>query len=252
MQNSPAGQRRSPARWAGSSPSPRPYPDLKANQNMMQLSEELTSTENKVAFSRQAYNDSVMTYNTAARRSRQHLSRACSTSRRRRYSRSRRSTPRRGKRRRSSSEPSAVMNFFEHQRRQGTTLRLVALFVSPWWPLVAAIDRAVVIAIAYEDVETGDLGLLIVVTVVTAPIIGVAHALQDARAAAGRCGRRRSLGGRPGHPTTTDPSRGGCVNIVEEMALASGVPVPRVFVLPQSRASTPSPRASPRPTRRSR
>ena len=40
------------------------YPDLKANQNMMQLSEELTSTENKVAFSRQAFNDSVMHYNT--------------------------------------------------------------------------------------------------------------------------------------------------------------------------------------------
>lgn len=40
------------------------YPDLKANQNMMQLSEELTSTENKVAFSRQAYNDAVMQYNT--------------------------------------------------------------------------------------------------------------------------------------------------------------------------------------------
>ncbi len=41
------------------------YPDLKANQNMMQLSEELTSTENKVSFARQAYNDAVMTYNTA-------------------------------------------------------------------------------------------------------------------------------------------------------------------------------------------
>lgn len=40
------------------------YPDLKANQNMMQLSEELTSTENRVAFSRQAFNDSVMAYNT--------------------------------------------------------------------------------------------------------------------------------------------------------------------------------------------
>ncbi|MGC1211689.1 MAG: LemA family protein [Micromonospora sp.] len=39
------------------------YPDLKANQNMMQLSEELTSTENRVAFARQAYNDAVMTYN---------------------------------------------------------------------------------------------------------------------------------------------------------------------------------------------
>lgn len=40
------------------------YPDLKANQNMSQLMEELTSTENKIAFARQAYNDSVMTYNT--------------------------------------------------------------------------------------------------------------------------------------------------------------------------------------------
>ena len=39
------------------------YPDLKANQNMMQLSEELTSTENRVAFARQAYNDSVMSFN---------------------------------------------------------------------------------------------------------------------------------------------------------------------------------------------
>ena len=40
------------------------YPDLKANENMMQLTEELTSTENRVAFSRQAYNDQVMEYNT--------------------------------------------------------------------------------------------------------------------------------------------------------------------------------------------
>ncbi|MEX0680027.1 MAG: LemA family protein [Balneolales bacterium] len=41
------------------------YPDLKANQNMMQLSEELSSTENKVAYARQSFNDAVMTYNTA-------------------------------------------------------------------------------------------------------------------------------------------------------------------------------------------
>jgi len=40
------------------------YPDLKADQTMMQLSEELTSTENRVAFARQSYNDSVMSYNT--------------------------------------------------------------------------------------------------------------------------------------------------------------------------------------------
>ncbi|MBN1910122.1 MAG: LemA family protein [Pirellulales bacterium] len=41
------------------------YPDLKANQNMLSLQEELSSTENKVAFSRQAYNDAVTRYNTA-------------------------------------------------------------------------------------------------------------------------------------------------------------------------------------------
>jgi len=41
------------------------YPNLKANETMMQLSEELTSTENKVSFARQAYNDSVMQYNTS-------------------------------------------------------------------------------------------------------------------------------------------------------------------------------------------
>ena len=40
------------------------YPDLKANQNMMQLTEELTSTENKISFARQAYNDAVTAYNT--------------------------------------------------------------------------------------------------------------------------------------------------------------------------------------------
>jgi LemA protein len=41
------------------------YPELKANQNMMQLTEELRSTENRIAYARQAYNDSVMEYNTA-------------------------------------------------------------------------------------------------------------------------------------------------------------------------------------------
>lgn len=41
------------------------YPDLKANQNMMQLTEELTSTENRISFARQAYNDAVTLYNTA-------------------------------------------------------------------------------------------------------------------------------------------------------------------------------------------
>jgi len=53
------------------------------NQNMMQLTEELTSTENKISFARQAYNDSVMVYNTTAKFSRATSSRASSTSARR-------------------------------------------------------------------------------------------------------------------------------------------------------------------------
>ena len=44
------------------------YPDLKANQNMMQLTEEMTSTENKISFARQAYNDAVTTFNTVRER----------------------------------------------------------------------------------------------------------------------------------------------------------------------------------------
>jgi LemA protein len=44
------------------------YPDLKANQNMLRLTEELTTTENKVAFARQAFNDAVMVYNTRRER----------------------------------------------------------------------------------------------------------------------------------------------------------------------------------------
>jgi LemA protein len=44
------------------------YPDLKANQNMMQLTEEMTSTENKISFARQAYNDAVTSFNTTRER----------------------------------------------------------------------------------------------------------------------------------------------------------------------------------------
>ena len=84
------------------------YPDLKANQNMMQLSEELTSTENKVAFSRQAYNDSVMSYNNR----RQAFPASCIAGmfhfeRRGAVGDRARTIPRRATRRRSSSRPLA-------------------------------------------------------------------------------------------------------------------------------------------------
>ena len=56
------------------------YPDLKANQNVLQLQEELTSTENKIAFARQFYNDSVITFNNKTRCSPPTSSPTCSTS----------------------------------------------------------------------------------------------------------------------------------------------------------------------------
>ena len=109
------------------------YPDLKANQNMMQLSEELTSTENKVAFARQAYNDSVMSYNNQrevvpGQRARRHVP----LRPRPRSGRSRRPP---GDARRAEgpvlSRAAADVNFFDRQRAaRGTTVRLVVLFVA--------------------------------------------------------------------------------------------------------------------------
>ena len=82
------------------------YPDLKANEIMMQLSEELTTTENKVAFSRQAYNDSVMNYNTLRESFPNNFLPAGSISGRLNYSKSK--TRQNARRRRSVSDSSRI------------------------------------------------------------------------------------------------------------------------------------------------
>ena len=219
------------------------YPDLKANQNMMQLSEELTSTENRVAFARQAYNDSVMSYNN----------------------------------RRETFPGSVIAGMFhfepaalweiapEHARDargaegavlsgpdqagsdgllraaarmpRGTTLRLVVLFALAVVAIVA-VDRP---ASSFDRSARNAAG---------ASIIGCADRRRRrrdaARSSAGaRCTkmialRARRRGGRAvgrrgaGRPDAP-PIRGcaGFVNVVEEMSIASGVPVPRLFVLEQ-------------------
>jgi LemA protein len=118
------------------------YPDLKANQNMMQLSEELTTTENKVAFARQAFNDAVMNYNNARRCSPTASSQACSCSRRRSCWKSsrRRSAPFR----RSSSRSPAQVNFFKRQdEARRATRRLVVLFGLAVIAVVASVDLVV-------------------------------------------------------------------------------------------------------------
>ena len=61
------------------------YPDLKANQNFLALQEELTSTENRISFARQAFNDAVMTMNNRVEMFPGNIVAGCSTSRKRRF-----------------------------------------------------------------------------------------------------------------------------------------------------------------------
>ena len=101
------------------------YPDLKANQNMMQLSEELTTTENKVAFSRQAYNDSVLAYNNKREVFPNNIVAGMFGFERPRFSRS--MSRRSARLPRCSSDPSGrtPMNFFEAQERARKSSRLL-------------------------------------------------------------------------------------------------------------------------------
>jgi Zn-dependent protease with chaperone function/uncharacterized tellurite resistance protein B-like protein len=127
------------------------------------------------------------------------------------------------------------MNFFEHQRAaKGTTLKLVFLFVVAVVALVAGIDGAVAIAMAYKDFdESAILGVVVVVTAATLLLIGGRMFFKMLSLRQGGAAVAVSLGAVPVDPTTTDPQLRRFVNIVEEMALASGVPAPRLFVMPQ-------------------
>ena len=127
------------------------------------------------------------------------------------------------------------MNFFEHQRAaKGTTLKLVLLFLVAVVALVAGIDGAVVIAMAYKNFdESAILGGVVVVTAVTLLLIGGRMFFKMLSLRQGGAAIAASLGAVPVDPTTTDPQLRRLVNIVEEMALASGVPAPRLFVMPQ-------------------
>ena len=127
------------------------------------------------------------------------------------------------------------MNFFEHQRAaKGTTLKLVFLFVVAVVALVAGIDGAVAIAMAYKHFdESAILSVVVVVTAVTLLLIGGRMFFKMLSLRHGGAAIAASLGAVPVDPTTTDPQLRRLVNIVEEMALASGVPAPRLFVMRQ-------------------
>jgi len=127
------------------------------------------------------------------------------------------------------------MNFFDHQRAaKGTTLKLVFLFVVAVVAMVAGIDGAVAIAMAYKQFDASSiLGAVVVVTAITLVLIAGRMFFKMLSLRQGGAAVAASLGAVPVDPTTTDRQLRRLVNIVEEMALASGVPVPRLFVMPR-------------------
>ena len=127
------------------------------------------------------------------------------------------------------------MNFFDHQRAaKGTTLKLVFLFVVAVVAMVAVIDAAAALAMTYKRADpSATLAVVIGVTAVTLLIIAGGMITKTIALRQGGAAVAASVGAVPVDPTTSDPRLRRFVNIVEEMSLASGVPVPRLFVLPE-------------------
>ena len=132
------------------------------------------------------------------------------------------------------------MNFFDHQRAaKGTTLKLVFLFAVAVVALVAAIDIAAVLALTYlssdyQDIDASSmLAVVVVVSAFTLLIIAGGMLFKTLALRQGGAAVAASVGAVPVDPTTTDPQLRRFVNIVEEMSLASGVPAPRLFVMPR-------------------
>ncbi|MER7460115.1 M48 family metallopeptidase [Micromonospora sp. NPDC126480] len=130
------------------------------------------------------------------------------------------------------------MNFFERQRQvRRLSVRLVLLFVLAVVGIVAVVDVAAVLAFNATAGRTGDLiGLVAVVTLGTVAAIGLAALVRTLALRGGGGKVARELGGVPVPSDTTDPELRRLRNVVEEMALASGVPVPEVYVLPDEDA----------------
>jgi Zn-dependent protease with chaperone function len=125
------------------------------------------------------------------------------------------------------------VDFFDRQHAaRGTTLRLVGLFVVAIIGIVVAIDLVVLIATS-ATLGGFSLGWLIFASIVSLLIIAGGTLSKMAQLRAGGAAIALSMGGVPIDPTTTDPQLRRFVNVVEEMSIASGVPMPRLFVMPQ-------------------
>lgn len=133
------------------------------------------------------------------------------------------------------------MNFFEHQDRARRQTRfLVFLFALAVLAIILAVNAVVLTTLGMPNavgfpqdtnVLTANVGLIAWTSLITGATIGLASAYRSAQLRSGGGEIARSLGGTPVDPSTSDPLRRRLYNVVEEMAIASGVPVPEVFVL---------------------
>ncbi|RIV37825.1 M48 family metallopeptidase [Micromonospora radicis] len=130
------------------------------------------------------------------------------------------------------------MNFFERQRQvRRLSTRLVLLFVLAVVGIVVVVNLAAVVAFNATTADPGQLaGFVAMVTVATVAAIGLAALVRTLALRGGGGKVARELGGVPVPTDTTDPELRRLRNVVEEMALASGVPVPEVYVLPEETA----------------
>ncbi len=130
------------------------------------------------------------------------------------------------------------MNFFERQRQvRRLSTRLVLLFVLAVIGIVVVVNVAAIFAFNATAADPGQLaGFVAMVTVATVAAIGLAALVRTLALRGGGGKVARELGGVPVPPDTTDPELRRLRNVVEEMALASGVPVPEVYILPEETA----------------
>jgi Zn-dependent protease with chaperone function len=133
------------------------------------------------------------------------------------------------------------MNFFEHQdkaRRQ--TRWLVLLFILAVTGIILAVNALVLVLFGLDWIESGttlgqwlraNLATIAASTLITVSVIGLASLFRTLQLRGGGGEVARELGGTLIEPGTTDPLRRRLRNVVEEMAIASGIPVPEVYVL---------------------
>jgi Zn-dependent protease with chaperone function len=125
------------------------------------------------------------------------------------------------------------MNFFDRQRQvRRMSVRLVLLFIVAVIGIILAIDLVVVVAFNAFNAEPAQLAALLVVTsLAVAAAIALASLIRTLALRGGGARVARELGGELVPPDTTDPQLRRLRNVVEEMAIAAGVPVPEIFVL---------------------